>query len=73
MAYVVLSDRFSAWEWVPWAVGLIIIIVIAVAMHSAVPWPPREERLAGSAVAAYWEAEDGWRRTGGTCWSWCRG
>lgn len=32
MAYVVLSaSRFSAWEWVPLAAGLLIIIVIAVA------------------------------------------
>ena len=32
MAYVVLSaSRFSAWEWVPLAAGLIVIIVIAVA------------------------------------------
>jgi hypothetical protein len=31
MAYVVVAaSRFSAWEWVPLAVGLIIIIVIAV-------------------------------------------
>jgi len=30
MAYVVLAaTRFSAWEWVPLAVGLIIVIVIA--------------------------------------------
>jgi hypothetical protein len=31
MAYVVLAaSRFSAWEWVPLAAALIIIIVIAV-------------------------------------------
>jgi hypothetical protein len=32
MAYVVVSaSRFSAWEWVPLAAGLAVIIVIAVA------------------------------------------
>jgi hypothetical protein len=38
MAYVVLSaSRFSAWEWVPLAVGLAVITAIAVAGNAGRP------------------------------------
>ena len=67
--------RFSGWRWLPWALGISLIIVFcAVSMNSG--GSPRGRRgSAGSAVvtslwAAAWTA---WWRTGGTGWSWCRG
>ena len=74
MAYVVVvASRFSAWEWVPLAAGFAVLTAIAVAGFGAGAAAAGGAAAFAGAAGMMMTGRPARRRTGGACWSWCRG